>query len=196
MAETNSDFIYEYLKEEYDREIERLVRLRERTSFISGLLLLLGGGFSALLSNYIVRFSSHDYRDILFLVGMLVAAYFFLDALIFVSLSIVPKFEYANVKSAVEVAADHSAWVTYVSDPLVTKKYDPDSEIKKGLCFSYAQAATRNRLLTVYRGDQIFHATRSAFWSALILVIPTACLVHDVYSRETDPIKVQIVNQK
>ncbi|HWA26869.1 MAG TPA: hypothetical protein VG734_14515 [Lacunisphaera sp.] len=187
----SSDFIYEHLQQEYDREIERLNRFRERLGFVCGFCLLLGGGVTSLISSYTLAFESHFWRDLVFAVSLATSAAFFIPSIIHLGQCTLPKFKFANVDSGLVYLESYKTWKAYAAKLPESSKPDVDGLFRDKLCETFAKAASHNRKLTEEKNDRLYQATRSAFHAALVLIIPAICVVAKQYDPEV-PAQIQI----
>lgn len=168
-------------------------KIRERISFISGFLLVLGAGFVSLANSYAPSFTDHRVRDDVFSIGYALAVLLLLVSILFTAYCLMGGFRYQGTQPTTEFYDVANAWEKYNSLPSVTVKSDAVAEMKDELSEVYANAAAHNSNLNIRRTDLLIWAMRLGFFSALIAVVPTACVALSKHDAQP-PSQVRVVD--
>lgn len=192
-----TEFRYDFFKDAYYFQIERMEGIRERIAFIGGYLLLLGGGIGYLPLHYELLNICPIDSWFIFSVGLATIAFLYSVSLTLYSLA--RGFRYAFIPpplSLYEHVEKLVDWNSRVTDP---QQLSIEEEMKAQLAHQFATCADHNLRLNTLRSDKLITATKVAIVSSVLLLLALPVFIwsetHKVEAATVisipDPIKIQ-----
>lgn len=183
-----TEFQYDFFKESYYFQIERLESLRERIAFIGGHLLLLGGGIYYLPLNYVSQ--GRPSLDITFWTTIALAILLFGIAVGLVLYSLARGFKYKAIAPPLTLY-NHVEQVALRNEKIPeNERIDLEEHMKSNLALQYAKCADHNLRLNTSRGEKLITATKSAIFSSILLLLAA---VPFFWAKAKNPQKPTIV---
>jgi len=189
MDESTREFVFAHLKEAYYFQIECLYKIRDRISFISGFILLLGIATTSLLGH---APSNEDTWVFLSFWGFyIISGVLFVIATSFACYCAVKGFQYAYIPGPERFWNTTKKWQSYNSHPAVSQKIDVKEKLQMELMDLYQETAEHNLGVNTTRNRLLVRSMQFAFFSGLFLAGSAIC--HLIAPQnETAPLPVKI----
>jgi hypothetical protein len=181
------DWLFEQNRAEYYRQLDRIDKLRDRLSFVSGLISLLGGAMLYIGTNY--PHSWHGWKSLWFYLPAGVALCLFITSVWMLLYCLGWGFRYAYTLSA-------QGLETYVTSMQRHSESCPDRHVdvlgvtKKHLLSRYTVAATHNFKVNQRRARVFLRATQLSIGAFALLLMALPSYVIQAKHAKAKPVSV------
>jgi len=191
MPPSLQDFLFEHFRQSYQFQLEKIEKLRDRISFVVGLLTILGSALFFLLTNY-----SHGWHDgwcWLFYVPVGLAGILFLTSAGLLLWVIGGRSRYQFIPSSPEIqkfAQDTVEWTTAIGGT----GDDALNSVKEELLSRYRDGSHYNFTVNRERTDRLILAQRVAVIAFLLGFASTPRYYYDKSKEDDKPTRVLLVS--
>lgn len=185
-----TEFRYEFFKDAYYFQIERMEGIRERIAFVGGHLLLLGGGIGYLPLHY--NFMHICLADAIFIGSVTLAAASFAYSVSLTLYSLARGFKYAFTPPPLRLYEHVDTLVEWNSKLSHSEQLSIEEEMKAQLAHQFAKCADHNLALNTLRSDKLISATKAAIVSSAFLLIASPVFVWSGTQKADTPTVISI----
>ena len=184
----HKELLYAYLKDAYDGEADIVFKIRDKISFIFGLILALTSGNIILMEGFSTSSSCH--QSYFFWTSIFVSVSTLFTSATLTSWCLIRGFRYAYMPSPVSIKECADKLIKYKAE--TGQNFCIEAVLKDQIMDGYAKCAEHNRNANIQRSGFLVLAQRFLMISA-IAIIPAA-IVYIVTQRQTstEPTNVNI----
>jgi hypothetical protein len=191
MRDELSEFLFEHHKSAYLFQLERLEKIRDRVSFLSGLLSLLGGALLYLGVNFPHRWSGCS--SLLFYAPYGLAVILFVVVVCMVLYALGWGFKYSYIPTTHELQEYADAQRAY-EEKCKEESIDLLNDVKTRLASAYCRGANHNLGVNTQRSAVLLRATQMSVICFFSAMISTPVFFIKRSQSEASPTKIIITN--
>ena len=176
----------EHYKDAYETQMERTDKIRERVSFLSGLLTPLGGAIFYVILNY-----PRGELPFSFCFPAIVSLLLFIIAVVQVLYCLGRGYEYSNILTPRQLR-EYATKLEQYAASVPAKNVDVLDKIKTNLMNRYCEGASDNLLVNLKRTNLLVQATQLSVLSFMLLLLALPNFFVKQMHQENLPTKVII----
>jgi hypothetical protein len=180
------DWLLEHYKDAYKVQMDRTDKIRDRVSFMSGLLTPLGGAIFYVILNY-----PHDDISFSFCFPAIVSLLLFIVAVVQVLYCLGRGYCYSNILTPRQLREYVKKMEDYAAS-VPAKKVDVLDKIKTNLMNRYCEGASDNLQVNLKRTNLLIQATQISVFSFIMLLLALPNFFVKQIHQENLPTKVII----